>query len=105
MNVDHHQAFPFAIIRHSGDGKYLVIQFRGLVQGLLNLAMGYHLPANLGKSGKPVGDLQESIFVDQGNVSRDIPALSKDALGQIVSPQIAFHDIGASHDEHPLVVG
>ncbi len=87
------QLFAFALVRNPGHGKDLSLKSSGLVQGFFHSPMRHHLAADFGKTRQPVGDGDESIFVDRRNVTGDIPAVLHGRGGEVFPAEIADHDI------------
>src|SRR5687768_3617605 len=70
------------------------------MQGLLHLAVRYHFPANLRKTGQPIGDGQESVVVEQGDVPGNVPAFANDARCKVFPSEVAGHDVRAFDEQH-----
>jgi hypothetical protein len=76
--VQNHQPLPFLRIRHAGDGKCRLARAGQLLQFLLHLEVRHHFAAQLAEATQAVGDLQEAILVERGDVAGLIPALAQD---------------------------
>ena len=69
------------------------------VQLLLDLDVRNHLAADLAEAAEAVGDLQEAVLVNGGDVAGDIPAVAQDFGGLLRSAEVALHDVGAAHEQ------
>jgi hypothetical protein len=99
--VQHHEAFAFLFISDAGDDKGL---FRGgdqFVQFFLHLEMRHHFAANFAEATQAVGDLNETILVQRGDVAGGVPAGLQHGGGLFGFAEIAEHHIRAAHEQQP----
>ena len=76
--VQHHQAFSFFLVRNAGDDEGLLGGLGELVKFFLDLDVRHHLASDFAETGQPVGDLDEAVLVQAGDVAGHIPAVSQD---------------------------
>ncbi len=66
----------------------------GLLQRLFDLAVRNHFSADLGEAREPIGDRQEPVFIQHGDVAGDVPAIAHGVGREILTSQVAGHDVG-----------
>src|SRR5262245_55875180 len=75
-----------------------------LLEDLFDLDMRHHFAADLRESAGAVGDGDEPLRVDPGDVTRHVPAVVHDGRGLFGLVQIALHDIRAPDEEKARMV-
>ena len=62
--------------------------------------MRHHLPADFGKTGQPVRNGQEPVFIQEGNIACHVPPVMHDPGRQVGTVQVALHDVGPLDEQH-----
>ena len=99
------QALALLFVRNAGDGEDLHVGAGGLLQRLFNVAMRDHLTTDLGEAREPVGDRQESVFIQHRDVSCNVPAIAQGVGRQVFTSQVPLHDVGTPDQQHAWSVG
>ena len=99
------ELLALAFVWNAGDGKDLHVGAGGLLQRFFHAAVRDHFTADLGEAREPIGDRQESVFIQRRNVARNVPAIAHGIGRQILTPQVPRHDIGTSDQQHAWSVG
>src|SRR5579872_4676998 len=69
------------------------------MQLVLYFHVRHHFSPDFAKSRKPVRNGEKAVFVEGGNISRDIPALAKHLSSFVRTPKITLHHVGSSDEE------
>src|SRR5262245_31359919 len=93
------QALPFFVIGDCGNGKQLLCCARDLLEFVLHLYMRDHLTANLAEPAEAVGDMDESVFVDGGDVAGVVPAIPQDFSRFFRTSKITLHYVGSTDQQ------
>ncbi len=94
------EAFAFLFIGDAGDGEGLLRDAGEFVQLFFHANVRHHFAADLAEPTESVGDGQEPVFIQRGDVAGDIPAVADDLGGFVRPAEVAGHDVGAADEEH-----
>ena len=98
-SVEDDEAFAFFFIGDAGDDEGWFGAVGEFVQFFLDFDVGHHFAADFAEAIEAVGDLEEAVFIEGGDVAGAIPALVEDFGGFFGAVEVAAHDVGAA-DEH-----
>src|SRR3989304_4814272 len=103
MRVEGHEPLALLVIRQCGDHRGVLPQ--NGVDSLLQLDMGNHLAADLAEAGEAVRDTDEAVLIDGGDISGDIPALSRASPRLFGSSNLRLHLIRPVDQNQSLFPG
>ena len=69
------------------------------VQFLFHLDVRHHFAADLAEAGQPVGDGEETILIERGDVAGDIPAVAKNLRRLLRFAEVTFHHVRPAHEQ------
>ncbi len=94
------QALAFFLVGNAGDGEDLEVCASRLLQRFFDAAMRHHLAADLREAREPIGDRQESVFIQRGDVAGHVPTIPHGLLRQILAADVAVHHVRAFYEQH-----
>ena len=96
-------AFPFVADR--GDREDLSLGLDRLLERLFDPSVRNHLAPDLRESRHPAGDLQEPVFAQVAEVTRDVPTLVESGLSQIIATKVTAHHVRSLDQHQPFGIG
>jgi hypothetical protein len=69
------------------------------------LTCGNHFARDLAEAGEPVGDVDEALVVDAGDVGGDVPAFVESFGGAFGLAEVTHHAVGAFDQQQASLVG
>jgi len=102
--VNDNEALAFLFVRNGGDGEDLPIGLQQFVQLFFDSNVGNHFAADFAEATKAIGDTQEAVFIDGGDIAGVVPAAAKNFCRFFRTIQIANHDIGPANKKQARLI-
>src|ERR1043166_7194896 len=103
--VQNDEAFAFFFVRNGGDDEDLFGSGGNFLQFVFDFDVRNHFAADLAEAAHAIGDADEAVFVDGGDVAGVIPAVAQDFGGFFGLVQVALHDVGAADQQQTGLIG
>ena len=103
--LENDEALALPLIRHAGNDKR---EFRGFAQGmqtLLDFEVRHHFASDLAEAAQAIGDADEAILLERGNIAGAIPAVAQDFARFFRRVQVALHHIRTAHQQQTFTPG
>ena len=97
--MNDNEALAFLFVRNGGDSEDLPIGLQQFVKLFFDFNVGNHFAADFAEAAKAIGDAQESVFIDGGDIAGVVPAVVQDFCRFFRTIQVANHDIGSADEE------
>src|SRR5580704_370912 len=104
QRMNDNEALAFLFVRNGGDGEDLPIGLQQFVQLFFDSNVGNHFAADFAEATKAIGDTQEAVFIDGGDIAGVVPAAAKNFCRFFRTIQIANHDIGPANKKQARLI-
>src|SRR5579862_39416 len=102
--VQNNQALAFFFVGDRGDDKDLFGCAGHFLKFFFHLDVRNHFAADLAEAAQAIGDADEAIFINGGDVAGVVPAVVQNFGGFFRLVEVALHDVGTSDEEQTRLV-
>src|SRR5713226_7806254 len=101
VRIEHDQVFTALFIWDCGDNAEDISE--DLVDGFFHPQVWDHLATDFAETGEAVGDANEPILIDRGDVSGNVPPVTHHLRCLFWLPQVPAHAVGTFHQQQPFL--